>query len=268
VLTPFSSDSIDTPLYDGVPMFCEDSIFSIPDQSLLPDHSSLFVGHEMPVRHYDAVPHETQDDGGYIFAFSVGLALLLMFFLLFRKMKLKNVLMASFSDSKMSVLIRDSKVKNDFSLFPIPLIYYSALAMTAYIAMRDIYQTHIWGVTDLPFMIGVLMSFSLIRHSLIKLLGFICGESATIKNYTVASNLFQMMGAILAIPLVIIAGYVNVLYVWVVLAVVGLVFLLRLARGLAMVLSRSGVSKLYLFYYLCIIEIVPILIVVKILITL
>lgn len=247
----------------GSVLFCEDSIFKAPEQSELPFHKSLFCGHELQVKHRDALARTVTDDGGYVFGVCVVLTILMLTFTILRHLTVKHALLASLSDRHMNVLIRDCGVKNDFSLFAIPLIYYSSLGAAVYVAMRDVYGTQIYGLADLPLIIGVLLLFSFVRHMFIKMLGVACDERETIKLYTVAINLFQMLGATLVIPATVLAGYVDEVYIWVVVAIVGLVFVLRLGRGLALVMSRSRGSKLYLFYYLCIVEIVPILVLVK-----
>lgn len=245
-------------------VFCEDSIFKSPDQSQLPFHKSLFSGHELQVTHREALERTGSDDSGYVFAVCVTLTVLMLIFTILRRLTVKNVIMSSFSDRHMNVLIRDSGVKNDFSLLAIPLIYYSALGAAAYVALHDMFGIQLYGIVDLPVLVGSLLLFSFLRHLITKMLGIACDERETVKLYTVASNLFQMMGTTFVIPATILAEYVDVVFVWVALAIVGIVFVMRLARGLAMVMSRSHGSKLYLFYYLCIVEIVPILILAKI----
>ena len=247
----------------GSVLFCEDSIFKAPEQSELPYHKSLFTGHELQVKHRDALARTSTDDGGFVFAVCVVLTILMLIFTILRRLTVKNVLLSSFSDRHMNVLIRDSGVKNDLSLFAIPLIYYASLGTAAYVALHDMLGEQIYGYADMALFTGLLLLFSFLRHMLIKMLGVACDERETVKLYTVAANLFQMIGTTLVIPATVMAGYVDVVFVWVVVAIVGAVFVMRLGRGLAMVMSRSRGSKLYLFYYLCIVEVVPILIVIK-----
>ena len=46
--------------------------------------------------------------------------------------------------------------------------------------------------------------------------------------------------------------------------ILGLLFVVRLIRGLQLILTFSKTPKFYLFYYLCILEIVPIIIIIKV----
>lgn len=255
--------AMDTLYPYGSVLFSEDSIFKMPEQSDLPYHKSLFSGHALQVKHDGALQRAASSDGGYVFAVCVALTILMLIFTILRRLTVKNVLMSSISDRHMNVLIRDSGVKNDLSLFAIPLIYYSSLGAATYVALRDMFGQQIYGYADLPLFTGLLLLFSFLRHMLVKMLGVACDERETVKLYTVASNLFQMLGTVLLIPATILAEYVDVGFVWGVVGVVGLIFVLRLARGLAMVISKSQGSKLYLFYYLCIVEIVPILVLAK-----
>lgn len=260
------TDTLDTQQNGDSLLFCWDSVFGIPDQSLLPCHKSLFSDHSMPVKHSEPLPRVQSDDGGYVFAVCILLVIAFLIFAILRKFQIKNVLAAAFSSRHTNILMRDSGLKNDFSMWPASLIYYSSVATAAYVATSDIFDIHLFGMADLPILIGVTLLFIFLRHILTKLLGIASGEKDTVAMYTITGTFFQLAGATLVIPATIAARYADTSFVWFAAAIAALVFVLRLARGLSLVLSKSGGFKLYLFYYLCIIEIIPLLIFTKLII--
>ena len=51
------------------------------------------------------------------------------------------------------------------------------------------------------------------------------------------------------------------------LTIVALLMIIRIIRGMIIILSSANDSKFYLFYYLCTVEIVPILIIAKLILS-
>lgn len=262
------SECLDT-LYSGDDvLFCTDSVFRVPSPDSLPKHESPFRSHSLAVTHKGPQIIAKSGDGGYVFAVSVFLFVAFLVFAILRKLDVKSVLLAAFSMRQSNILVRDSGIRNDFSLLPLVLVYYSSLATACYVALSKIFGISFYGPLDLPILIAAVMLFSFVRHVLTKLLGIICGERDTVNLYILSGNFFQIIGIVFLIPISVVACYVDPSFVWAAVTVAALVFLFRLARGLSIVLSKSGGIKLYLFYYLCIIEIVPVLILVKVLIAL
>jgi len=260
-------ESFDTLYTADAVLYCEDSVFNSPSQTALPYHKSLFKNHQLKIEHSSTLERVKDDNNGYVFAVLMVLTSILLVYSLLRKIELRKCLMSTFSVRHTNILIRDAGLKSDKDLWPISFIYYAILGTAGYAAMIRIFDEHLYGLLDLPLLMGAFLLFSLLRHSLTKLLGFTCNESDAVKMYIICGSLFQQIGAALLIPLTILGYYVEKDLIWVAAVVAALVFVLRLARGLTIVLSKSGNFKLYLFYYLCIIEIIPILILAKVIFT-
>ena len=195
------------------------------------------------------------------------LTIVLLVFSLMRKIELKKCIMSAFSMRHTNILIRESRLKSDLSLWPLPFIYYTALGILGYVALTRIFEEELYGMLDLPILIGAFLLFSFLRYLLTKLLGVACNGEEPVSQYLISGSLFQQIGVAVLIPLTMVGCYVEKEMIWVAVATAAVVFVLRLSRGLAIVLSRSRDFKLYLFYYLCIVEIIPILILAKIIIS-
>ena len=259
-------ETASAPAYDEGLLFCEDSIFKAPDQSTLPERASLFRNHLLKTVHESEVKRVNVDDGGYVFGVLLTLTVLLLVFCLLRKIELKRCVMSVFSMRHTNIMVRESGLKSDILLWPLPFIYYSVLGALGYVVATRLFGEEIYGMLDLPILIGICLLYSFIRYTVIKLLGKACNGEEAVGMYLISGSLFQQIGLVFLIPLTLVGFYVEKNVIWIAGAVAAVVFILRLARGLTIVLSRSAGSKLYLFYYLCIVEIVPILIIAKVLV--
>ncbi len=247
-------------------LFCEDSVFKSPDQSALPERVSLFKNHLLKAEHCGEVKRVEDGDGGYLFGVMLILTVLLLVFCQVRKIELKKCVMSVLSMRHTNIMVREAGLKNDLSLWPLPFIYYSVQGALGYVAATKLFGEEIYGMLGLPVLVGSFLAFSFLKYLLIKLLGLACNGEEAVSMYLISGSFFQQIGSVLLIPLTIVGYYVEKNVIWVAGAVAALFFVLRLGRGLAMVLSRSAGSKLYLFYYLCIVEIIPILVIAKVLI--
>lgn len=264
--TVSSADSSSV-LHDDAILYCPDSVFRSPDPSSLPLHKSLFKGHVLPVRHNVNIPLPSSGDYGLVFGLAIFMAILLCVALKIRRINLKDVLPATMSMRHLNILMRGSNIKDDVSLVPLSLIYYVTLAMVAFVAIPHLdlqLTSNLW--LNLAITTSSSLAFSLLRFGLMKGLGAICSENGTIKLYANNSSLFQLISAVLILPLMVLAQYTSpgLTFLWIAAAIVVLTFVLRMIRGLGIILTESGESKIYLFYYLCIIEIVPLLVLAKI----
>jgi hypothetical protein len=124
------------------------------------------------------------------------------------------------------------------------------------------------GFTLLLLIWGVLIGFGLIKSFLYLLTGFVFEQSAAAGEYLFNSNLLSKVFAIVLLPLISMIPFVNT---WLVpnlikLSVVIFIFLyiLQLIRGAAIFL-QNRFSLFYMFLYFCALEILPLVILYKIL---
>ena len=124
------------------------------------------------------------------------------------------------------------------------------------------------GFTLLLLIWGVLIGFGLIKSFLYRLTGFVFDTSAAAGEYIFNSNLLSKVFAIVLLPLISIIPFVNT---WLVpnlikLGAIAFLFLyiLQLIRGAAIFL-QNRFSLFYMFLYFCALEILPLVILYKIL---
>lgn len=106
-----------------------------------------------------------------------------------------------------------------------------------------------------------------IKFSLIKFFGFVFKTTKEADEYALAVLLFVNSLGLFLLPIVVCIAFAqNVsigIFINVGLGTLGLFLLTRIVRGLIIGINSIRVSKLYLFLYLCSLEILPLVIMVK-----
>ena len=110
-----------------------------------------------------------------------------------------------------------------------------------------------------------LLAFWLIKVTLIKFIGFVFKNEASAYEYNLTGLIyFEILGLIL-LPLTLLTVYQEPqLYSKIGMAIILIGLLINLSRGFLVGLSNSKFSFFYLILYLCTLEILPLVIVVKI----
>ena len=106
-----------------------------------------------------------------------------------------------------------------------------------------------------------------IKLIVIKLMGFIFQEQNKANEYLTSIVLFANVIGLFMLPLVICLAFLKqlpaALFVNVGMLLLVLFFILRLAKGMSIGLKSPAISKIYLFMYLCALEILPFILMFK-----
>ena len=113
--------------------------------------------------------------------------------------------------------------------------------------------------------------FVLLKIGIMRLLGNVFNCNISTAAYIANTDIYNVLSTAVLIPMVLTACYsnlpvMNMIYVMGIFAAAMFVF--RLLRGTVLIFAESQISKLYLFYYAVVVEIVPLLILGKILLIL
>lgn len=208
---------------------------------------------------------------GWIFGAIVLLTVFISLYLNNQKFKLKDIFRSLFDLRALDRVFRESNIK-PLSLLPMTGIYLSSIALTALQATRQ-YGVYLDGMPEVVLfliMMGGLMLFILLKTGFIQMIGGLFENSTATALLNSSNFLFYFVGGILLTPLLLFVFYTpsaQGIPLKIALGVILILFLVRFLRGMQLILTNSKSSRLYLFYYLCIFEIVPILILTKVLLS-
>jgi len=166
-------------------------------------------------------------------------------------------------------LVREGLIQKEFFSLPLLLVYYTSLAMLITKGLG-----YFFGLsTDIRFILfitGVMLCLALIKNLLIAITKWAFKTRKETSEYNTNNFIFSIVTGMFLVPMVFIIYYVQEPYVayflYFTLAITALLLLYRTFRSFLTGFSSEGYSLYYFILYLCTIEILPPLIIVKLLI--
>ena len=112
--------------------------------------------------------------------------------------------------------------------------------------------------------LGILALY-IIKILVLKFVGLVFNASKEFDEYINVVLLYNNVAGILLLPIVVFLLWspYNAIMLYIGIAIIVLTYLYRIIRGVGIGLSNRKLSKIYLFYYLCALEICPMLIGIK-----
>lgn len=222
---------------------------------------SLFQRHSLQVNHSEALPRNDNSEPAWIFIDLMLLTGLLCLYYRLRKIKI-NALLKSLADLRaMDRLVRNCNLNRSMLMLPMGLLLVAVLCLPIHrMAMNE---TGIPGYLALFFGVGVLY---ILRNAILRMLGNIFDNRQGVNLYITSNYLFHLTEAsviaVLLFPFYYLPGaQTPMLYTIVVF--IGIAFLMRFLRSIKVFLTQGNSSRFYLFYYLCTVETIPLLVIIK-----
>ncbi len=156
-----------------------------------------------------------------------------------------------------------SYVLNGLYLFNTSIFIYEILL---YYKVKSIFEDDLWFI---PVLMGGILVYDLLKIILYKFIAFVFEVEEQSKEYIYYSQLYSKIFGLVILPLVLVIPYIDIEVVPVLIKIgVGifiLLYLMQIFRGLTIIL-KDLYSLFYMFLYLCALEILPLIVVFKIII--
>jgi hypothetical protein len=268
-LLPMENASLES---DDRLLYVEDSVFCSPADSVVYGGRSLFNGTALRVDEREPIERGNMRVDGVMLGVVILLAVLMTVYLRARRMKLLGLLTGIFSRRRMDVLVRDSGVSTDVMLLPLALLNFVVLGLIGYLVVMTFgempqmqWQWMNNRIVQGLAMVAMSLLYGLFRMGVFKFFALLFKEKEAMSAYMTCDYLVRGVSLVVLLPLILLATYRESAIWLVVIAIfIAMMFLIRVIRCMWVILSASGGKKLYLFYYLCIFEIVPILVAIKV----
>jgi hypothetical protein len=226
---------------------------------------SLFQQHELQVNEIKPVIHYTHYD--YLAALILFIAFSLFVWLYVSNYKKLNQLIRDFYRSNKRSGKDDYAVSNrvGFTLSVLFLIVISLFISQ----LIDYYGFTIPGgkVGSLGIIASFLAAMYLIKIAVLRISGFIFKTHKEVSEYISVMFVFLNILGLFMLPVVICLVFIKQLdikiFIYTGYFIIGSFLCLRLLKGLVIGFGSNRVSKFYLFLYLCTLEIVPFIILIK-----
>jgi hypothetical protein len=263
----------DTVLFQDLKMFSHNiSTDSTADfQSLLspapaPAHS-FFTSHSLKTSDIRPLPFpKYQPD--WILVLLLLCFLLLAWVQVFSRRRLRQIMMAPYSKRFLNQLVRDGDLFSERISLATGFLYFITTSLFLYQLVEFIFirepQRFIGGFALFILIFTLLLGFWIVKIALIQLLSFIFKTRQTSREYLLNTLIFNILTGIFLLPLLVFAVYLkSEVFLWGCMTVFALFFFFRLLRGFLIGISITKFSWLFLFVYLCTLEILPLVVLLK-----
>ncbi|MCR5444075.1 MAG: DUF4271 domain-containing protein [Bacteroidales bacterium] len=222
---------------------------------------SMFTGHELVRDTGSLAPRFNDAAPAWVFVVLVAFVALATFYYRQRKIRFGELLQSLFDSRAMDRMLRNNNLTRSAQLAPMGIL----LAITLALPVHQMALAGTGFVGYLILAVALVLAYFL-RNGVIRLLAAVFDNSEAAGLYIASNYLYHFTLATATLPLLLLFFYMpfgKSVVLYMVAALVIIEFLIRLFRGLKLFLTQSRNSQFYLFYYLCIVEIVPILLLIK-----
>ena len=202
----------------------------------------------------------TGTPGWYLGGIALSLMLICLFFRK-KQLRLLDLLHSLVNARAMDRMLRATnmtRVSEQFLIAPIMLL------PLLLIVSRRLFPTPLPDVRFLTLYVAACAVYY-VRNGIVRFLGnaFLNKEATHI--YLTSNYLYHLTYGLVAMAFaffICFAGEMGVLFFHIAAGLIGILYVMRLLRGLQLILTNSKTLKLYLFYYLCSLEIVPAIVII------
>lgn len=254
--SPHPMPTIDT--CTGVPL---DSIFRSWGADSIAMRASLISDHSLAPQHGALTMRTAETAPPWVFVAVVLLCFLIYLFYSNHKIRLGEILKSIFDTHGIERMLRNLSLRRTWYLIGVAFTLAATVALAIWnTAMQDT------GLTGCLLLTLALSAAYLLRNGLLRLLGAVFDQQAVMDSYIGGNYLYHLLLATAITPMLFAVIYIpsiGMTALWVVAITAAIVFILRFARGVKLFLTNSKSPSLFLFYYLCTVEILPLLVLLK-----
>ena len=232
---------------------------------------SLLATHELPMNNYEARERKTgQND--WMFAILIFCFILVSWNHVYNPKRLIQVLRAPFSRRFVNQLIREGNLFNERITFTLGIVYLLSFSLLFFVVNEKFFNFTPHGFSRImlyaSIVIGLLL-FTFLKVILISILGSVFKTRETTYHYLLNLLIFSIItGPIILFFMVFIVYINNPITLYLCLIIIVLLFLIRFFRGFLIGMTLTKFSYLLLFVYLCSLEILPLLVLLKLVLNL
>ncbi len=271
LLRPTDTVTVDTVQdFPASIIICDDSLMAYYNAQEVHYCESMFAGNGHSSKDVNPQMRNVENGDGWIFGALILLLALTSLYLNNQKFKITEIFQSLFDMRVLDRVFRESNLK-PVSLLPMTGIYLAGIGLAAlYMSRRSGLNIDFSEPVLYLLMLGGLIVFLFAKNEFIRFFGNLFDDRTTTNLYISSNYLFYFVGGLILTPLLLFLFFspaTKSIVLSIVLGMIAILFIVRVFRSMQLILSNSRNSKLYLFYHLCIFELVPILIAIKVLIS-
>lgn len=241
-----------------------DSIFPPREIQPLVMRPSLFRHTTLPVTNDSLMERPSTAPSPWLFA-----ALLIFIALLFlyynnHKLRIIDLLKAAADHRAMDRLVSGNNL-NTANTMPMGILAIVGISTSIYLMFLSQYGFLIWLL-----LIAAISICYLLCNAMTRLFGNVFDDSAAISACLTSNYIYHLLIATAIAPLLLLQTYLPIgrdIVFYIIASLAAVEFVIRIFRSIKLFLTLSKSRSFYLFYYFCAIEIIPISVLIKWLLT-
>jgi hypothetical protein len=231
---------------------------------------SFFTLHQLKTKTIQPVPF-TKYQPDWILGLLLLCFIILAWTQVYYRKRLRQILMAPFSKRFLNQLVRDGDLISERLSLAMGFIYLIAISLFFFLVNQIFLVKSNWNyLNGFPLFILftlLVLVFWVLKIGLIRFLAFIFRTRNTSKEYILNILIFNILTGIFFLPFLVFAVYLKSdTALWICAVIFILFFIFRLIRGFLIGISITKFSYLFLFVYLCSLEILPLIVLLKVVI--
>ncbi len=227
---------------------------------------ALFGTHQLPVLHTSPLPI-ARESQFWMFAVLFCAMLALSWVRVFYERIIRQMLFAVVNNTAANQIVRDENILLERASLLLTIILYLVAAMSLYLLSNKYEILPDTIGTGFPKFLLILLGVGIayfLKMVILKLVGLIFRVYKPVTTYIFNLFLINNMLGIILLPIVILVIFLQydfkVILLQIGIGFSAIAYIFRLGRGVIAASGRIGFSSLYLFLYLCALEIGPLLI--------
>jgi len=230
-------------------------------------NASLFRQHELqPKAHREYVQQPYPSDW-IVLSFLVCLILIAWGQVFYHK-RLKQIYYAPLSQRFLNILTKEGSLFKERLSVALSFIYVFAFSLFISLLVKEFLPERFIGFHDyqvFALCTASVISFWLIKISLIRFLGNVFHTYFATKDYLQNILAFSFITGLILLPLLLMTVFLHsTIMLYISLIFIFLLYFFRVMRGVFIGISLKKFSWLFLFVYLCSLEILPLVVIFKV----
>jgi hypothetical protein len=245
-------------LNTGIPFDSIHPVHNMPDTVF---RESIIAPHNLPLKHNGMENRLGGTMPAWIFIALLFFSTLICLLFHLRNIKLGHLLKSAIDFRAMDRLVRDCNLKHIITMLPMGLLLVAELCLVVH--QEQLPESGIPGYLALFAAVAL---FYILRNGLLRLLGNTFDNKQGVALYITSNYLYHLIESTVVVAILFLYFYLpeeRMAMTWILIIFLCLAFLTRFLRSIKIFLTHPKSSCFYLFYYLCIVEITPILVVLK-----
>ena len=228
----------------------------------------FFSSHPITKIHNQSIPvKKFQPD--WIFGIFILCLILLAWTNFFYHKRLRQIFLAPYSKRFLNQLVRDGNLFSERISVVLGIVYLLLLSLLLYQVSTWFNPSHLLFLSTPVYLyftcLGIMVLYWMVKITLIRLVGVTFKTESTTDEYFLNVLIFNIITGLSILPFLIPAIYLkSPFFLYICLIILGIFIIFRFLRGFLIGISLRKFSYLFLFVYLCSLEFLPLIVLLKI----